>query len=73
MNEILTERIKLRLIEISDLDSIHQLHSLPETDEFNALGIPKNIDEGLFRNDVLGFWIVPPLDLLNILYCSRHL
>ena len=44
-NEIITERIKLRLIEISDLNSIHKLHSLPETDEFNALGIPENIEE----------------------------
>lgn len=43
--EILTERTRLRLIEVSDLEAIHDLHSLPETDEFNALGIPKNIDE----------------------------
>jgi [ribosomal protein S5]-alanine N-acetyltransferase len=43
--EILTERLKLRLIELSDLNSIHKLHSLPETDEFNALGIPKNVEE----------------------------
>ncbi|WP_179377358.1 GNAT family N-acetyltransferase [Winogradskyella wichelsiae] len=43
--KILTDRIKLRLIELSDLDSIHNLHSLPETDEYNALGIPKNIGE----------------------------
>jgi len=43
--EILTERTKLRLIELSDLEPIHDLLSLPETDEFNALGIPKNIDE----------------------------
>ena len=33
------------MIEISDLDSIHNLHSLPETDEYNALGRPKNIEE----------------------------
>ena len=45
MTEIFTERIKLRLIELSDLDSIHKLHSLHETDEFNALGIPRNIEE----------------------------
>ncbi len=45
MSEILTDRIKLRLIELSDLDSIHNLHSLPETDEYNTLGIPKNIGE----------------------------
>ena len=43
--EILTKRTRLRLIEISDLDSIHTLHSLPETDEFNTLGIPKSIEE----------------------------
>lgn len=43
--EILTARIKLRFIEMSDLNSIHELHSLPETDEFNALGIPQHINE----------------------------
>jgi ribosomal-protein-alanine N-acetyltransferase len=43
--ELLTQRIRLRPIEVSDLDSIHQLHSLPETDEFNALGIPNTIEE----------------------------
>lgn len=43
--EILTERTGLRLIDLSDLDSIHNLHSLPETDEFNTLGIPENIEE----------------------------
>ena len=40
-----SDRIKLRLIELSDLKSIHNLHSLPETDEFNTLGIPKDSDE----------------------------
>ena len=47
MNKIClhTQRLHLRLIKISDLNAIHYLHSLPETDEFNALGIPKNIDE----------------------------
>ncbi|MFK7749578.1 MAG: GNAT family N-acetyltransferase [Kordia sp.] len=42
---IKSDRIKLRLIKLSDLESIHTLHSLPETDEFNTLGIPKNIEE----------------------------
>ncbi|MEB8330514.1 GNAT family N-acetyltransferase [Flavobacteriaceae bacterium KMM 6897] len=47
MNEIQvdTDRLTLRLIEISDLDAIHNLHALPETDAFNALGIPNNIEE----------------------------
>ncbi len=43
--ELKSDRLKLRLIELSDLKSIHDLHSLPETDEFNALGIPKDIHE----------------------------
>lgn len=43
--ELLTHRLKLRLIEMSDLASVHALHALPETDEFNTLGIPKNLEE----------------------------
>jgi len=44
-HEIVTKRTRLRLIELSDLDSIHQLHTLPEVDEYNALGIPENLEE----------------------------
>jgi RimJ/RimL family protein N-acetyltransferase len=43
--EITTERLILRLIQLSDLNSIHTLHLLTETDEYNALGIPENIEE----------------------------
>ncbi|MFT4779223.1 MAG: ribosomal-protein-alanine N-acetyltransferase [Flavobacteriales bacterium] len=48
MIEIQTERTKLRLIVSSDLEAIHQLHSLPEIDEYNTLGIPKDVEETLF-------------------------
>ena len=46
-----TERLKLTPITLSDLARIHELHSLPETDEFNTLGIPENLDqtEGIIR------------------------
>jgi ribosomal-protein-alanine N-acetyltransferase len=40
-----SERLILKPINFSDLDDIHELHSLPETDEFNTLGIPKNIEQ----------------------------
>jgi ribosomal-protein-alanine N-acetyltransferase len=50
-----TERLKLRLIQSSDLISIHQLHSLPETDEFNTLGIPQNMEE---TRTIIEPWIV---------------
>ena len=40
-----TERLALRPINIDDTETIHQLHSLEEVDEYNTLGIPKNIEE----------------------------
>ncbi|MEM9919558.1 MAG: GNAT family N-acetyltransferase [Bacteroidota bacterium] len=43
--ELSTKRTFLRLIEASDLGDIHQLHALPEVDEFNTLGIPESIEE----------------------------
>jgi ribosomal-protein-alanine N-acetyltransferase len=41
------ESIRLILKEIvwDDLEDIHNLHSFPEVDEFNTLGIPNNIEE----------------------------
>jgi len=53
--ELQTERLKLRLITLSDLLAIHHLHSLPETDEFNTLGIPKSIDE---TKSIIELWIL---------------
>jgi ribosomal-protein-alanine N-acetyltransferase len=60
MNTIIlkTERLILRPVTLLDLDYIHELHSLKETDEFNTLGIPADIDETklllekwIFEND----------------------
>ena len=42
---ILTERLELAEIEWIDLDNIHRLHSIYEVDEFNTVGLPKNIEE----------------------------
>ncbi len=38
-------RLNIELVEISDIKAIHNLHSRPEVDKFNTLGIPKNIKE----------------------------
>ena len=38
-----TKRLNIRELQASDLNDIHTLHSLPETDAFNTLGIPENI------------------------------
>ena len=40
-----TNRLLLSHVSMEDLEAIHELHSLPETDEFNTLGIPESIDE----------------------------
>jgi RimJ/RimL family protein N-acetyltransferase len=40
-----TNRLNLKPISINDLENIHVLHSLPEVDKFNTLGIPKDISE----------------------------
>jgi len=52
--EIHTERLLLREITWNDLESIHRLHSVPEVDEYNTLGIPGDIDETreLMRPDI---------------------
>ncbi len=54
MNEMNTNRLKLRLIESSDLNAIHALHSLPSTDEYNTLGIPENIE---VTREIINNWI----------------
>jgi RimJ/RimL family protein N-acetyltransferase len=38
-----SNRLTIRNIESRDLDNIHELHSLPETDRFNTLGIPETV------------------------------
>jgi len=43
--DIISKRLRIRLIDWDDVSHIHTLHCLPETDEFNTLGIPKDLDE----------------------------
>jgi ribosomal-protein-alanine N-acetyltransferase len=38
-----TKRLHIREVTSADIDNVHKLHSLLETDEFNTLGIPENI------------------------------
>lgn len=51
---LVTDRIRLRLVSSQDLAAVHELHSLPETDEYNTLGIPDTIDQ---TRAVLQGWI----------------
>ena len=52
--ELHTERLKLRLMALSDLTVVHHLHSLPETDEFNTLGIPEHVEE---TQSIMESWV----------------
>lgn len=38
-----TERLVLRPVTAQDLDQVHHLHSLPETDRYNTMGIPTDL------------------------------
>lgn len=42
--KINTNRLILTEVTLDDLNDIYELHSLPEIDEFNTLGIPENIE-----------------------------
>lgn len=43
--ELKSKRLKLQEVSWDDSTDIHKLHSFPEVDEYNTLGIPKNIEE----------------------------
>jgi ribosomal-protein-alanine N-acetyltransferase len=43
MIRLQTDRFMVRDLLLTDLENIHQLYSLPETDEFATLGIPETI------------------------------
>lgn len=39
---LLTNRLQLKIVGLSDLPMVHELLSIPEVDQYNALGIPTN-------------------------------
>ncbi|HEY9261764.1 GNAT family protein [Chitinophaga sp.] len=41
--ELSTQRLLLQPVTAADIPVIHRLHSMPETDEYNTLGIPGSI------------------------------
>ncbi|MBC8755094.1 GNAT family N-acetyltransferase [Kordia sp. YSTF-M3] len=69
--EIVTERLTLRLIKSSDLNSVHELHSFPEVDAYNTLGIPTNISE---TNKIVQGWIADQQqsEIENYIFAIEH-
>ena len=41
--ELKTSRLKVQELSFADLNYVHRLHSLPEIDEFNTIGIPNSV------------------------------
>jgi RimJ/RimL family protein N-acetyltransferase len=60
-----TTRLKLRPVEISDLEPIHALLILPETDEYNTLGIPFSIS---VTENLLSTWIEDSNHMVVVAY-----
>lgn len=52
--QLSTKRLYLNEISLEDLQQVHQLHSFPETDEFNTLGIPDTIK---ITESIINTWI----------------
>ncbi|WP_277477809.1 GNAT family N-acetyltransferase [Catalinimonas alkaloidigena] len=52
--ELLTARLSLKKPVWEDIMSIHHLHSLAETDQYNTLGIPQHVEE---TENVVKEWI----------------
>lgn len=50
-----TNRLHIRELSFADIDNVHKLHLLPETDEFNTLGIPETITT---TEKILREWLV---------------
>ncbi len=49
-----TSRLQFRIVELSDIEPIHTLHSIKAVDQYNTLGIPTNIE---VTQTVLNRWL----------------
>jgi [ribosomal protein S5]-alanine N-acetyltransferase len=52
--QINSKRLILQIINKLDIDNIHALHSIPETDQYNTMGIPNNIND---TNIIIENWL----------------
>lgn len=51
---IYTSRLNLKPVSKNDLQAVHDLHLLPQTNEFNTLGVPKNI---IATQEIIKNWV----------------
>lgn len=66
-----TKRLHIRELSTADLENIHALHSLPETDQFNTLGIPDSI---VTTKNLLLEWMASQdaLPRTSHIFCIEH-
>lgn len=55
--ELSSQRLLLKPLTVADIPAIHRLHSMPETDEYNTLGIPAS---AAVTTDVVNEWLKDP-------------
>ncbi|MBO9731683.1 MAG: GNAT family N-acetyltransferase [Chitinophaga sp.] len=55
--ELTTSRMLFHPVTTTDIPAIHRLHSMPETDEYNTLGIPASVS---VTADVVEGWLKDP-------------
>lgn len=53
--QLQTNRLYFKQVSIDDINNIHELHSLPETDRYNTLGIPETIE---VTEKIINEWLV---------------
>jgi ribosomal-protein-alanine N-acetyltransferase len=66
--DLQTKRLSIKELTLGDLNEIHRLHSLPEVDEFNTLGIPTTVKT---TEMLLANWIGQQKDIPRNSYVFR--
>ena len=66
--EIETSRLILREITVDDISLVHKLDSYPEVEQYNTIGIPKNVEA---TKDVIMPFIDDQINELRRFYCWK--
>jgi RimJ/RimL family protein N-acetyltransferase len=68
LTRLTSERLILKEVKIIDIDDIHCLHSLSETDLYNTLGIPENKEA---TQNLVKSWVKEQSSIPRNLYVFR--
>lgn len=67
-----TKRLRIREISLNDLENIHALHALAETDQYNTLGIPEHIQT---TEKIVNEWLAAQNTnpQVSYIFCIEHI